>query len=205
MKYYLLFFTLLAILACKDKDDDNPSIYPINYTFSHIDQTDEGLYLLNAGNTLTSLPTDVGLYGAYKDSLKTTLQETVIANLELEGVEIVDEDDIKFHFVLQGHDFITPVKYTTVNGEIVLNDTIQSGIVSYDASTDHFVLCGATPFALPGPNAINPFGPPYLQFNVQNCIVGHENRDYAIDYMNANALQVQDTIGVLLTKYLFAK
>jgi hypothetical protein len=200
-----LALALLVFVACKDDDDNMPSNYPVNYIFNRIDQTDEGQYLVNANGTLTDLPTDIGLYGAFKDSLKTELQATVVQNLELEGVEIVDEDDIKLHYVLQGFEIVTPVKYATVNGDIILTDSNQLGLISYDHILDEFALCGATPFALPGPNAVNPVGPPYLQFNVNQCVEGHTNREYAEDFLAITTLYPQDTIGVLITRYLFAR
>ena len=205
MRIVLFALLLCTLIACKDKNEGEPSPYPINYTFDRIDQSDEGQYRVNADSTLTDLSTDIGLFGAYKDSLKTELQETVVENLELEGVEIIDEDDIKLHYLLHGFEIVTPVKYATVNGDIVLTDTNQLGLISYDKVLDEFALCGATPFALPGPNAVNPFGLPYLNFNVNQCVEGHTNRQYAEDYLAITPLYPLDTIGVLITRYLFKK
>jgi hypothetical protein len=204
--YYLFALTLLSILACKDDDDPQPSNYPINYVFDRIDQNDEGLYLVVDNNTLADLPTDIGLFGAFKDSLKTELQETVVANLVLEGVEILDEDDIKLHYELQGFPIVTPVKYETVNGDIILTDTNQLGLISYDHVRDEFALCGATPFSMPGPNAVNPAGLPYFNFNVNQCVEGQANRGYAEAYLISEPLlRPEDTIGVLITRYLFVR
>lgn len=202
--YYLLAFTLLSLIACKD-DDDSSSPYPIFYTPNGVDQSDEGLYLVSDNDVLIDLPVNTGLYGAWKDSLKMELRDAVSANLDLQEVEVVNDNTLNLHFVLQGHEFITPVPYTTVNGNIMLNDTLQNGGLTFDIATQQFVLCGVTPFALPGPNAINPFGPPYLQFNIGECFESYDNRDYAEEYNNTQPLEPLDTIGVVLTKFLFAK
>jgi hypothetical protein len=93
--------------------------------------------------------------------------------------------------------------YSIVNGEITFIDTIFNGLVSHDKANDQFLLCGVTPFALAGPNAPFPFGAPYLQFNVQPCITGHANRDYALEFLDRKHLLPMDTIGVLVTKYIY--
>jgi hypothetical protein len=204
MKILLFLLLITTFIACgKDDDDNTPSEYPKHYTFNHVDQTDEGLYLVTSPTTVSDLPTNIGLYGAYKDSLKTELQKEVKSMLDLQEIEVVSASELKFHYVYQGFTVVTPVNYSTVNGEIVFADTIFNGLVSHDKANDQFLLCGVTPFALPGQNAVNPFGAPYLQFSVQECVPGRTNRDYALEYLDRKDLQPQDTIGVLVTEYIY--
>ena len=204
MKILLFLLLIPTFIAChKDDDDPTPSPYPKHYTFNRVDQTDEGLYLVTSTTTLSDLPTNIGLYGAYKDSLKTELQNEVKSMLDLQEIEVVSDSELKFHYIYQGYSVSTPVTYSTVNGEIVFADTIFNGLVSHDKTNDQFLLCGVTPFALPGPNALFPFGAPYLQFTVQECISGHTNRDYALEFLDKKDLQLMDTVGVLVTKYIY--
>jgi hypothetical protein len=69
---------------------------------------------------------------------------------------------------------------------------IFQGLIFHDKATDQFEICGATPFALPGPNAMNPFGAPYLQFNPKPCVEGHSNKESALDFLIAKHLQNMD-------------
>ena len=203
-----LFYLLLLIpfIAC-DKDDDNDPInpYPITYSFDHIDQDDEGLYLVNANKSLTVLPTNIGLYGAHKDSLKTELQPEILSNLDLQEIELTSDTTIIFHYIYQGHPVLTPARYTLDNGQIIISDTLFSDLVQHDLEANEFVLCGVTPFALPGPNAFFPFGPPYWEFNTEECMPGFTNQDYAEQFADIKDLQPLDTVGVLLTKYIYSK
>jgi len=204
MKILLFVLLITTFIACdKDDDDNNPSEYPKHYTFNHVDQTDEGLYLVTSTTTLSDLPTNIGLYGAYKDSLKTELQNELESTLDLQEIEVVSDTELKFRYIYQGYSVATPVTYSTVNGEFVFTDTIFNGLVSHDKTNDQFLLCGVTPFALPGQNALNPFGAPYLQFTVQECAPGHTNRDYALEFLDKKDLQPMDTIGILVTKYIY--
>jgi hypothetical protein len=204
MKFLLFVLLITTFIACdKDDDDNNPSEYPKHYTFNRVDQTDEGLYLVTSTTALTDLPTNIGLYGAYKDSLKTELQNQLESTLDLQEIEVVSDSELKFHYIYQGYSAATPVTYSIVNGEIVFTDTIFNGLVSHDKANDQFLLCGVTPFALPGLNAVNPFGAPYLQFTVQECVPGRINRDYALEFLDRKDLQPLDTIGVLVTKYIY--
>jgi hypothetical protein len=202
MKLLLFAILLTAFIAC-DKDDDPVSEYPKHYTFDRVDQNDEGLYLVTATHTLTDLPTNIGLYGAYKDSLKTEIRFVLDSTLDLQEIELVSATSLNFHYTYAGHAIVTPVTYSVVNGEIIIADSLFNGLVSHDKTTDQFLLCGVTPFALPGPNAFFPFGPPYFQFNTAQCVTGHSNRDYAVDFLNKTTLQPMDTIGVLVTKYIY--
>jgi len=204
MKFLLFVLLITTFIACdKDDDDNNSSEYPKHYTFNSVDQTDEGLYLVTSTTTLTDLPANIGLYGAYKDSLKTELQNQLEATLDLQEIEVVSDSELKFHYIYQGYSAATPVTYSIVNGEIIFTDTIFNGLVAHDKANDQFLLCGVTPFALPGANALFPFAPPYLQFTVQECIPGHTNRDYALEFLDKKDLQPMDTVGVLVTKYIY--
>lgn len=207
MKHLILIFALISFIACH-KDDDNPTPttqYPISYKFNQIDQTDEGLYLVTSPSTLSDLPTTIGLYGQYKDSLKTELQKQIKAQLDLDQIELTSDTTLLFHYTYQGHPVATPVSYTIEDGQIIIPASIFQGLVSYDKAADQFLICGATPFALPGPNALNPFGAPYFQFNPKPCVEEHSNRDYALDFLIAKHLQNLDTVGVLITKYVYSK
>jgi len=206
MKYLILILVAANIIACnKDDDDPSPSTYPINYTFNHIDQTDEGLYLVTSPTTLSDLPTTIGLYGQYKDSLKTELQKYLESQIDLNSIELISDTTLVFHYVYQGHPVTTPVKYTVDDGQIMIAESLFSGVIGYDKSEDAFNICGAIPFALPGSNAQNPFGSPYFQFNPKPCVEGHSNKDYALDFLIAKHLQNMDTVGVLITRYVYSK
>lgn len=206
MKYLIMILVVASIFAC-DKDDDNPnpSIYPINYTFNHIDQTDEGLYLVTSPSTLSDLPTTIGLYGQYKDSLKTTLRQYIESQIDLDSIQLTSDTTLFFHYVYQGHPVKTPVNYTVQDGQIIIAASLFQGVIGYDKTTDEFSICGAVPFALPGPNAQNPFGSPYFQFNPKPCVPEHSNKDYAMDFLIAKHLQNMDTVGVLVTRYIYSK
>jgi len=203
MKQLLFAVFIIVFIACHKDDDNTTPTYPKHYTFDRIDQSDEGLYLVTASHTLTDLPTNIGLYGAYKDSLKTGIQNELESTLDLQEIEIVSATQINFHYIYSGHAAITPVSYSVVDGEIIVADTLFTGLVSHDKANDQFLLCGVTPFALPGPNASFPFAAPYFQFNTEQCVVGHSNRDYATDFLNKTALQSMDTVAVLVTKYIY--
>ena len=206
MKYLIMILVVAGIIACK-KDDDNvtPSNYPVSYTFHHIDQTDEGLYLVTSPTTLSDLPTTIGLYGQYKDSLKTTLQQYIESQIDLDSIELTSDTTLAFHYVYQGHLVTTPVNYTVQDGQIIIPASLFQGLIGYDKTTDAFSICGAIPFALPGPNAQNPFGSPYFKFNPKPCVAEHTNRDYAQDFLIAKHLQNMDTVGVLITRYVYSK
>jgi hypothetical protein len=83
--------------------DPTPSAYPKHYTFNRVDQTDEGLYLVTSATTLSDLPTNIGLYGAYKDSLKTELQNQLESYLDLQEIEIFSATELKFHYIYGGY------------------------------------------------------------------------------------------------------
>ncbi len=202
MKHITLVLFIITVTAC-NKDDNAESKYPKFYRFDHVDQTDEGLYLVTSANAITGLPANIGLYGAYKDSLKTEIQNELDSTLDLQEIELVNSTELRFHYTYAGYDVVTPVTYSTLDGEIILASTLFNGLVSYEKTTDQFFLCGVTPFALPGPNALFPFGPPYFQFNTQECNVGHSNISYAIDFLTETVLQPMDTMGVLVTKYIY--
>ncbi|HEX5111759.1 MAG TPA: hypothetical protein VFV79_02860 [Saprospiraceae bacterium] len=206
MKYLILILVVASIIAChKDDDDSTPSGYPITYTFHHIDQTDEGLYLVTSPTTLSDLPTTIGLYGQYKDSLKTELKKYIESQIDLDSIELTSDTTLVFHYVYLGHPVGTPVKYTVNNGQITIAQSLFSGVIGYDKSNDAFNICGAIPIALPGPNAQNPFGSPYFQIQAKPCIEGHANKDYALDFLIAKHLQNMDTVGVLITRYIYSK
>jgi hypothetical protein len=206
MKNLILITMVVSVIAChKDEDDPMPSPYPITYNFHHIDQSDEGLYLVTSPNTLSDLPTTIGLYGQYKDSLKTELQHYIEGQVDLNSVELTSDTTLVFHYVYQGHPVGTPAKYTTQSGQIIISDSLFNGLVAYDKTADQFLICGAIPFALPGPNAQNPFGSPYFQFNPKPCVEEYSNKDYALDFLLAKHLQNMDTVGVLITRYVYSK
>jgi hypothetical protein len=202
----LLFVSLVVALISCGKDENNPvSAYPKVYGFDRIDQTNEGLYVVTADNSLSGLSTSIGLFGQYKDSLKTELQKVIASNLDLQEIEVTSETELWFHYIYQGHPVMTPATYAFVNGDIIIADSLFNDVVFYDKVTDQFNLCGVTAFALPGPSAIFPLGPPYFQFNVETCIAGHTNKDYAMDLLISKNLEPMDTIGVLVTKYIYVR
>ncbi len=205
MKNLFLALLVIGFLACRKNDDPPISPYPIVYVFDRIDQTNEGLYAVTAEHSLVDVSTSTGLFGLYKDSLKTELRKAIASNIDLQEIELTSETELWFHYIYQGHMAITPATYTKVNGDIMITDTLFTSIVFYDKVADQFDLCGVTAFALPGPNAIFPFGAPYFQFNVATCIDGHTNREYAMDLLNSKNLEAKDTIGVLVTKYIYSK
>ena len=206
MKFLILILAIASIIAChKDDDDPTPSIYPINYTFHHIDQSDEGLYLVTSPSTLSDLPTTIGLYGQYKDSLKTTLRQYIESQIDLDSIELTSDTTLVFHYVYLGHPVQTPVKYTVQDGQINIPASLFQGLIGYDKTADEFSICGAVPFALPGPNAQNPLGSPYFKFNPKPCVAEHSNKDYAIDFLIAKHLQNMDTVGVLVSRYVYSK
>jgi len=190
------------MIAC-GKDEPPVTVYPTNFTLDHNDQTDEGQYLVTGALSVSDLSINIGTYGAHRDSLKTEVRKKLESTFGLSEINLLSDTTLELHYTFNGNPVITPLSYSKVDGVIIIPDPFFSGLVGYDKATNTFILCVVTPFALPGPNAINPTGPSYLNFNITQCIAGHVNRDYAISYIPQKNLQVSDTVPVLVTRYYF--
>lgn len=198
MKY--LFFSLVIISFLSCSKDDNKT-YPITYTLDHIEQADESLYLVESPTGLATLSPNLGSYGANKDELKQEVRDFFTIAFDLREVVLLSDDSLRIHYFIDNEEFDTTVKYTVIQDSINI-DSLQGGLLTYNKASDEFIICGVTEFALPGPNVTNP-GQEYYQFNTNECTPGFSNHDYAIELLSGFEYAPQDTLGILITKYIY--
>lgn len=198
MKYLLPVLLLIVTLGCGK--DENKS-YPVSYTLDHIEQDDEALYLVESSTALSNLSPDLGSYGAYRNEIKQDIRDLIAIAFDLREVVLLSEDSLRIHFFVDEEEYDTVVNYTVIQDSINI-DSLQGGLLAYDKDADEFIICGITSFALPGPNVPNP-GQEYYAINTIECTPGFSNMDYAIELLNEFDYVEQDTLGILITKYVY--
>ena len=62
-------------------------------------------------------------------------------------------------------------------------------------------MCGFTGVALPGPNENG--GNHYNQINVEDCQEGATLMEHLFYYMDQNPIEISDTVGILITKFIY--
>jgi|SRR6187401_2868434 len=197
MKIFIPIVFVFILSGCSKEDTNS---FPVSYTFHHVDQSDERLYVVD-GINLETIPVNSGTYGIERDSFKSFIQEFMLVAFDLREIELLSEDSLRIHLFVDEEEIDTVVSYSTVSDSIVI-DSLQGGLLAYDKAADQFVVCGVTTFAIAGPNVQNP-GVIYQQFNLDGCTPGYSNEDYATDILVDNGLLSLDTIGVILTKFIF--
>jgi hypothetical protein len=198
MKYFVLLLVIVLWWSCS-KDADKT--YPISYTLDHIEQSDEALYLVESSTGLSDLPANLGSYGANREEIKQEIRDFFTIAFDLREVVLLSEDSLRIHFFIDNEEFDTTLNYTMI-GDSINIDSLQGGLLTYNKDADEFIICGVTSFALAGPNVANP-GHEYYQLNTIECTPGFSNRDYAIELLNGFDYAELDTLGVLLTKYVY--
>jgi len=198
MKYLVLLLMIVSYLSC-GKDENKA--YPITYTLDHIEQSDESLYLVDSSLGLTNLSSSLGSYGANKEEIKQEIRDFFTVAFDLREVVLLSEDSVRIHFFTDNEEYDTTLNYTVIQDSINI-DSLQGGLLTYDKKEDAFIICGVTSFALPGPNVTNP-GQEYYQLNTIECTPGFSNKNYAVELLNGFDYTSKDTLGILLTKYVY--
>ena len=158
MKYSILFLALILLFGC---DKDCKTKYPVLYTLDHIDQSDIGQYLVRDEHVISSLSTDIGSFGIYKDTLKRNILEFHEIAFDLKEVELLNEDSVRVNYFVDGEEYDTAFSYKIINDSIAI-DSLEGGLIDYDKDEDQFVVCSVSSIALPGPNTIDPG----LEYNI---------------------------------------
>jgi len=197
MKIFIPILCIVILSSCSKEDAQS---YPVSYTFHHVDQSDEKLYVVDAIN-LDTIPVNTGTYGVEREGFKTFIQDYLLMAFDLKEIELLSEDSLRIHVIAGEEEIDSVFSYSTVNGSIVI-DSIQGGLLTYDKDSDQFIVCGVTTFVLAGPNVQDP-GIIYEDFSIEDCTPGYSNEDYARDILTENGLLSLDTIGVILTKFIF--
>lgn len=197
MKYFLI-FSFISILASCGKESD----YPRSYTFSHVDQSDEGLFLLSSPTSTTILDPNTGSYGENRSELKVETKETIKLIFDLQEIELLSENTVRIHIIIDQVNIDTIVTYSKEDKNIVIEALADSDLIFYDSENDQFVVCGFTTIALPGPNVINP-GPPYYDVLVEDCLEGGNLNDHLNYILSKDNYVALDTIGIFITKFIY--
>lgn len=199
IKYLSLASILLILFSCSK---DPKSSYPVLYTLHHIEQSDEGHYLVETEDDISSLPTNIGSFGSYKGDLKLDILEGLRIAFNLKEIELLDEDSLRINGFVDDEEFDLKLGYSVSDGNILI-DSLEGTILTYEKEDDQFVVCGATVFALAGPNVSNPAGPDYFLFSSSECPPGFVNEDYAYKLLSEYTYQPLDTLGVILTRLIY--
>ena len=198
MKHLIIIFLALIILSC-GKDSIS---YPKSYTFSHLQEFPEGLFLIGNPTNPITLPLNTGTYGANRLALKAQSAEIMQQIFDLQEIELLTENTVRIHIKLDDEELDTIVTYTVEDEEIVIQALEDTDLIYYDKEEDQFVVCGFTTFALPGPNVQNP-GQHYYAAFIEDCLEGgglNEHLDYAL---TQNSYMPLDTIAIFLTKFIY--
>ncbi len=198
MKYLVFTSSLLIFFSCSK---DPKSSYPVLYTLEHTEQSDEGLYLVENADDVSSLSNTMGSFGAYKNDLKIEILDGIRTVFNLQEIELLDEDSLRINGFVEDEEFDLKLGYAVIDGDIVI-DSLEGTILTYEKEDDQFVVCGATVLALAGPNVSNP-GPDYFAYTVSECIPQFTNEDYAIKLLEEYPYQPLDTIAVILTRLVY--
>jgi len=198
MKWISGISIILVLFGCKK---DPESIYPILYTLDHIEQSDEGLYLVEGADQVASLPTNIGFYGIYQEQVKVDVLEAFRLAFDLKRIELLNEDSLQMKGFIDNEAFDITLGYERVDGAIVI-DSLEGTLLTYEKDDDQFVICGVTKLPIAGPNAINP-GPPAYLIVSSECLPGYIIEDYAHAMLEEYAYPPLDTLGVFLTRLVF--
>lgn len=199
MKFILI--TIFAIFFLSCGKDSNIS-YPKSYTFSYLDQSDEGLWLLGTPTNPISLALNTGTYGTYREDLKIEVHDFLKEVFDLQLIELIDESTVRIKFQTPDALVDTIVTYTMEDKEIIIDALEDTDIIYYNSDNDQFVLCGFTNIALPGPNVLNP-GPLYNTPNTEDCQQGAGLGDH-LDYLLSNNNYASlDTIAIFITRFIY--
>lgn len=198
MKYLALASSLLILFSCSK---DPKSSYPVLYTLDHIEQSDEGHYLVENADNISSLSTTIGSFGSIKDDFKIEILDGMRTAFNLKEIELLDEDTLRINGFIDDEEFDLKLGYSVSDGNILI-DSLEGTILTYEKDDDQFVVCGAAVFALAGPNVSNP-GPDYFAYSVSECPPQFVNEDYAFKLLSEYPYQPLDTLGVILTRLIY--
>ncbi len=198
MKYLTLASSLLILFSCSK---DPKFSYPVLYTLNHIEQSDEGHYLVENAVDISSLSTTIGSFGSIKDVFKIEILDGIRTAFNLKEIELLDEDSLRMNGFIDDEEFDLKLGYSISDGNILI-DSLEGTILTYEKDDDQFVVCGAAEFALAGPNVSNP-GPDYFAYTISECPPGFVNEDYALKLLSEFPYQPLDTLGVILTRMVY--
>lgn len=198
MKYILFISAIIFLISCGNEEDS----FPKSYTYSHMDQSQEGLFLLNTPENAISMALSTGLYGAYREEWKEQSAELMQVAFNLQEIELLTENTVRIHIITDEEELDTIVSYTMQDEEIIIEALSDTDIIYYDSENDEFVVCGFTMVALPGPNVLNP-GPIYNQVIVEDCQEDGGLGDHLDYLLGNNDFVALDTIGLFITKLVY--
>ena len=198
MKYYIFLFIAIMLLSC-DKDPDIQ--YPKSYSFSHLEETPEGLFWLQSPTIPVSLPVNTGSYGMYRVELKQQSAEFIKYIFDIQEIELLSESTVRIHIIIDEEEIDTIVNYTVEDEKIYIPAFAGTGLFEYNEEEDQFELCGFTTIGIPGPNVQNP-GQQYSA-NLEDCLEDASLNDY-IDYvLDKYDFETLDTVAVFVTKFIY--
>lgn len=195
----LLWICLAAILVGCDSTDIN---YPKSYTLSHIEHAPEGLFVLTSISDYTPIDVQTGSYGMYREETKALVEEFIVVAFDVREVELLSDDMVRIHWFTEDEEIDTIVTYTMEDKEIIIEALAGSNLLVYNSEDDQFEVCAITQIALPGPNVFNP-GQEYNNFDVSECLPNYNPEDYVEDALVDFQYAIGDTIGVLITKFIY--
>lgn len=195
----LLFSVLLVFSIACGKNNES---FPKSYTFSHIDQEEEALFLITSEATATELDVNTGQYGEARDYVREVSAELIQVAFDLQEIELLSEDMVRIHILVDEEVIDTVVTYTKEDEEIIIEALSSSDIIYYDSNEDQFVVCGFSSVALPGPNTTNP-GSHYNQIIVEDCQANATLLQHLFHFTDQNSVEVFDTVGILVTKVIY--
>lgn len=189
---------LMLILAC---NLDNVS-YPKSYTFSHIDQSEEALFLITSESTATELDVNTGQYGTAREYVREVSAEALQIAFDLQEIELLSEDMVRIHILVDEEVIDTVLTYTKEDEEIIIEALSGSDLIYYDSDEDQFVVCGFSSVAIPGPNTLNP-GSHYNQIIAEDCQENATLLQHLFHFTDQYSIETSDTVGILVTKMIY--
>jgi len=198
MKYFFAILAIQIILGCGNELVS----YPKSYTFSHVDQSEEGLFVLNTPTSAISIPVNTGTYGVYRLDFLEESREIIKFIFDLQEIELLSEDMVRIHIITDEAVIDTIVTYTMDDENIIIEALADTDLIYYDSEEDAFILCGFTSAALPGPNA-NTGLPHYNHYNVEDCLEGGDLNDHLDYVLDINEYAPLDTIILFITKFIY--
>ena len=176
--------------------------YPKSYTFSHLDQSEEGLFVLSSPTVGVSLPVNTGSYGTYRLDLMEESSESIKFIFDLQEIELLSEDMVRIHIITEDFVIDTTVHYTMEDENIIIEALADTDLIYYDSAEDAFVLCGFTSAAIPGPNVDTP-GSQYNQYTIEDCLEGGDLNDHLDYFLTNNDFVALDTVLLFITKFIY--
>lgn len=196
MRSLIFAFIILCTSCGKDKIS-----YPKSYTFSHVDQTEEGLFLVIENNNATELDRNSGTYGQAREDILEESAESIRPIFDLQTIELLSENMVRIHIIIDEEEIDTVVDYTQEGNNIIIDALSSSDVIYYDQDEDQFVVCGFTTIALPGPNANQ--GSQYYQINVEDCLEEGDLQDHLVYSLDQYDLEILDTVAIFITKIIY--